>query len=56
MTSLMKLAKDVAELYNLDIQVMKEKMGIFDDMSADDYGNALIRLKEAREKKEKEGK
>lgn len=52
MTSLMKLAESVAELYDLDIEVMKEKMGIFDDMSADDYGNALLRLKEAKEKKE----
>ena len=52
MTSLMKLAANVAELYDLDIEVMKDKMGIFDDMSADDYGNALIRLKEAKEKKE----
>ena len=56
MTTLIKLAKEVAELYDLDIEVMKNKMGIFDDMSADDYGSALIRLKEAREKKEKEGK
>ena len=56
MTTLTKLAKDVAELYQLDIEVMKDKMGIFDDMSADDYGNALLRLKDAKEKKEKEGK
>lgn len=56
MTSLMKLAKEVAELYELDIEIMKEKMGIFDEMDVDDYGNALLRLKEAKEKKEKEGK
>ena len=56
MTSLMKLAESVAELYELDIEVMKDKMGIFDDMSADDYGAALVRLKDAKDKKEKEGK
>ena len=56
MTTLMKLAESVAELYDLDIEVMKDKMGIFDEMSVDDYGNALLRLKDAREKKEKEGK
>ena len=55
MTSLMKLAGNVAELYDLDIEVMKDKMGIFDDMSADDYGAALVRLKDAKDKKEKEG-
>lgn len=56
MTSLMKLAESVAGLYELDIEVMKDKMGIFDDMSADDYGAALVRLKDAKDKKEKEGK
>lgn len=54
MTNLMKLAKDVAELYELDIEIMKEKMGIFDNMDVDDYGNALLRLKEAKNKKEKD--
>lgn len=54
MTSLMKLAEGVAKLYDLDIEVMKEKMGIFDNMNADDYGAALVRLKNAKDKKEKE--
>ena len=51
-----KLAFEVSKLYGLEIQVIKEKMNIYDDMSEDDVGAALLRLNEAKEKKENEGK
>ena len=49
-----KLAFEVSKLYGLEIQVIKEKMNIYDDMSEDDVGAALLRLNEAKEKKENE--
>ena len=49
-----KLAFEVSKLYGLEIQVIKEKMNIYDDMSEDDVGDALLRLNEAKDKKENE--
>lgn len=49
-----KLAVEVSELYDLELQVIKEKMNIHDDMSEDDVGAALLRLNEAKDKKENE--
>lgn len=49
-----KLAQEVSELYDLELGVIKEKMHIYDEMSEDDVGVALLRLNEAKEKKENE--
>lgn len=49
-----KLAVEVSKLYDLELEVIKEKMNIYDDMSEDDVGSALLRLNEAKEKKENE--
>ena len=49
-----KLAFEVSKLYGLEIQVIKEKMNIYDDMSEADVGAALLRLNEAKDKKENE--